>query len=65
MKSLSRYFPGEEARCRYAQLLEKSGQHDRARSIYAEVMKLLDGAPRHYRSAQKEWGAMARAALKS
>jgi len=58
------YFSGEEARVRYAQLLDRTGAHDRARGIYAEVLKSLEGAPKHYRSTQKEWGALARAALK-
>jgi hypothetical protein len=63
-QKLVRYYPGEEARCRYAMLLERMGASDEARPIYAEIVKSLDGAPRHYRSAQKEWGNAARAALK-
>ncbi|HTK80414.1 MAG TPA: tetratricopeptide repeat protein [Rhizomicrobium sp.] len=59
------YFTGEEARVRYAQLLEKTGARDRAKALYTEVLKSLDGAPKHYRSTQKEWGAAARAALRS
>jgi hypothetical protein len=63
-EKLVRYFPGEEARCRYAMLLERLGATDDARRVYAEIVKSLDGAPRHYRRAQKEWGDIARAALK-
>jgi hypothetical protein len=61
---LIRYFPGEEARCRYAMLLQRLGDAAGARAIFQEIVKLLDGAPRHYRSAQREWGAIAKAALR-
>ncbi len=60
---LVRYFPGEEARCRFAALLAATGQKARANDIYAAVLKSLDGAPKHYRRAQKEWGDIAKAAL--
>ncbi|HEY5047239.1 MAG TPA: tetratricopeptide repeat protein [Rhizomicrobium sp.] len=61
---LVRQFPGEEARCRYAMLLEKSDSPDSARQLYAEILNSLDGAPRHYRNAQRQWGNAARTALK-
>jgi len=57
-------FSGEEARCRYAMLLDKTGARDEARAQFSEILKSLDGAPGHYRRAQKEWGAIARAALR-
>lgn len=63
-EKLVRYFPGEEARCRYATLLEKTGEQARAKEVYGEVLKSLDGAPRHYRNAQKSWYDIARAAVK-
>jgi hypothetical protein len=63
-EKLVRYFPGEEARCRYAMLLDKTGEHGRAADVFGEVLKSLEGAPRHYRNAQKEWRDIARAAVK-
>jgi hypothetical protein len=63
-QKLVRYFPGEEARCRYAMLLEKMGAADDAKRLYEEILKSLDGAPRHYRNAQREWRDIARSALK-
>jgi hypothetical protein len=57
-------YPGEEARCRYGMLLQKMGVADQARAQFAEIVKSLDGAPRHYRRAQKEWGDIARAGLR-
>ncbi len=58
-RSLKRTFPGEEARCRYAQLLRLTGATDEARAAFREVIKSLDGAPRHYRREQKEWSEVA------
>jgi hypothetical protein len=59
------YFAGEEARTRYAMLLDKMGRGAEARDLYTQVVKNLDGATSRYRSQQKEWGAIARAALKA
>jgi hypothetical protein len=58
------YYSGEEARTRYAMLLEKTGARDDARTLYQQVIKSLDGAPPRYRRAQKEWGDIARRALR-
>lgn len=62
---LVRYSAGQEARCRYALLLEKNGQAEKAREIFAEIVKLSEGAPRHYRQAQREWIETARRHLAS
>jgi hypothetical protein len=59
-KALTRAFPGEEARCRYAQLLRMTGATDEARAVFHEILNMLDGAPLHYRREQKEWGEIAR-----
>src|SRR6185437_6502462 len=58
------YYPGEEARARFAMLLEKTGARDEAMDVYREIVKLLDGAPARYKKAQKEWGDIARRALR-
>lgn len=63
-KRLVRYAGGEEARARTALLLEKMGRSDEAREIYEQIVKNLDHAQRHYKSAQKEWGDLARAGLR-
>lgn len=57
-------FPGEEARCRYAMLLSRTGAVEEARAYFQEILKSLDGAPRHYRRAQREWADIARAGLR-
>jgi hypothetical protein len=58
------YFSGEEARARLAMLLEKSGQRDEARTVYAQIVALLDGAPARYQRDQREWGTLAKRALR-
>ncbi|HUO94103.1 MAG TPA: tetratricopeptide repeat protein [Rhizomicrobium sp.] len=57
-------FPGQEARARYGLLLQKLGRNDEARELFRDIVKSLDGAPGHYRRAQREWGNIARAALR-
>jgi hypothetical protein len=57
---LVRYFPGEEARGRYALLLQKTGQQEQAREMFLEILKLTDGASKRYRAAQREWSDVAR-----
>lgn len=63
-KKLVRYYAGEEARARYGLLLKKLGQSEEARSMFEEVLRLLDGAPSRYRRAQKQWGEIARQNLR-
>lgn len=53
-------YPGEEARCRYALLLQKVGQEDRARRVFREIVESVKGAPGYYRRRQREWVAIAR-----
>ena len=63
-RKLVPYYSGEEARARYAMLLEKTGARDDARTVYLEIVKLLDGAPSRYQKSQREWGDIARRALR-
>ena len=58
------YFTGEEARARFAMLLARTGAHDEARDVYQQILKFLDGAPARYRKAQKEWGDIAKRAVR-
>ncbi len=55
----SRY-PGEEARCRYALLLEKAGRAGQAQDIFRQIIESVDNSPRYYRSRQSEWYRIAR-----
>lgn len=53
-------YPGEEARCRYALLLQSLGQNDRANAIFREIIDSVRHAPGYYRSRQSEWYRIAR-----
>ncbi len=58
-------YPGEEARCRYGLLLEKTGQRERAQAVFGEIIESVNGAPSHYRSRQGEWLKIAKQHLKN
>lgn len=58
--TLAGYYPGVEARIRYAQLLESVDKQDIARQEYEAIIAAAELAPRHFRSAQKEWLAAAK-----
>src|ERR1700722_8273793 len=57
-------YPGEEARARFALLLESMGQQARAQALFAEILQSVKGAPSYYRSRQREWISIARSHLK-
>lgn len=59
--ALTAYATGEEARCRYGLLLKKAGQHARAQTVFAEILRNVRYAPRHYRRAQAAWVDIANA----
>jgi hypothetical protein len=60
---VSRY-PGEEARARFALLLESLGQEQRAQALFKEILKSVQGAPSYYRSRQREWTSIAKSHAK-
>jgi hypothetical protein len=60
---LSDYYPGAEARVRYAQLLKRQGEHGAARQVLQELLDGAQLAPRHYQKAQREWLELARREL--
>lgn len=58
--TLAGYAPGEEARCRYAELLARTGAEQEARSQYAEVVRRVELQGGVYRRMQRDWYAEAR-----
>jgi hypothetical protein len=60
---LARYYPGQEARCRYAMLLAKSGDGQTAERNFREICQAIELGPRHQRREQREWYDIARRAL--
>ncbi|CTP84242.1 tetratricopeptide repeat protein [Xanthomonas graminis] len=57
-------YPGEEARVRYAQLLQRAGQSQRAGEVFNEVLKRSSLAPRYYQRDQRQWIDLARSERK-
>lgn len=58
-------YPGEEARCRFAVLLQQLGHRDRAQALFREIIDSVKHAPSYYRSRQREWYRIAREQLGS
>ena len=59
-ESLSNYYPGEEARCRYGLLLQRSGDVDGARAQFEMVVRSVETAPKPYFRAQRDWYQVAK-----
>jgi hypothetical protein len=57
-------YPGEEARCRFALLLQQLGRDNRAQQYFREILESVKGAPGYYRRRQSEWTRIARQNLK-
>jgi len=62
-EALAPYYPGQEARCRYAMLLEKAGNHRDSQRVFREICQSVEMSPRHARRLQREWYDIARRAL--
>jgi hypothetical protein len=62
-QALAVYYPGQEARCRYALLLLRNGRADEARRMFGEICQLIEYGPRHQRRAQREWYDIAKRSL--
>jgi hypothetical protein len=62
-EALVPYYPGQEARCRYALLLEKSGRHPESQRLFREICQSIEMGPRHARRAQRQWYDIARRGL--
>jgi hypothetical protein len=54
------YYAGQEARARYALLLEKTGRIDEAQTIFEEIRQAIDYGPRHQYREQREWYELAK-----
>ena len=63
-EALATYYPGPEAKCRYALLLRNLGDTEKSAAVLAEVKRSLDRSPRHVRRRYTEWHAMAREGLR-
>lgn len=62
-EALAQSYPGEEARVRYARLLLRDGQADKAREVFKEAVTRSAAAPKYYQREQREWIDAARREL--
>ncbi len=53
--TLAQYYAGAEARLRYGQLLRRTGRAGEARQVFQDLLDHARAAPRHYRTAQRDW----------
>ncbi len=61
--ALAGYYPGEEARCRYALLLQRLGHVEEARAEFERVIASVETAPKSYFRAQRDWYNVAKSNL--
>jgi hypothetical protein len=61
--ALAEYYPGQEAKSRYAALLQQQGCTDEARRLFEEVCRAVDLMPKHARRIQREWSDFAKRRL--
>src|SRR5260221_6269979 len=54
-EALSAYYPGQEARSRYALLLKETGRTEEAARLFREICQSIELMPKHARRVQKEW----------
>lgn len=63
-QSLLPLYPGEEARCRYALLLQDMGDRAAAETLFREIVDAMRDAPSYYRRRQREWVNIAKQNLR-
>jgi hypothetical protein len=58
--ALVEYYPGEEARCRLALLLQKTGRVAEARALFEQVVRTVERASKLYYRTERDWYQVAR-----
>jgi hypothetical protein len=58
--ALAEYHPGEEARCRLALLLQKTGRVAEARAMFEQVVRSVERASKLYYRSERDWYEVAR-----
>lgn len=59
-ETLAKYYPGAEARYRYASALRKTGKSQEAIEVLTQLVNDAEIATKHYRKAQAEWLTLAK-----
>ena len=58
--ALAEYYPGEEACCRLALLLQKTGRVAEAKTLFQQVVRSVERASKLYYRAERDWYEVAR-----
>jgi hypothetical protein len=58
--ALAEYYPGEEARCRLALLLQKTGRVAEAKNLFQQVVRSVEQASKLYYQTERDWYEVAR-----
>ena len=61
--ALAEYYPGEEARCRLALLLQKLGRVAEARALFEQVVRSVERGSKLYWRAERDWYDVSRRKL--
>ena len=59
-ETLAKYYPGAEARYRFASILKKTGKTQQANEVLSQLVNDSEIATKHYRKAQAQWLSMAK-----
>jgi hypothetical protein len=59
-EALAGYYPGAEAKYRYATLLKNMGEIEKSRAVLSQMLNDAELSTKHFRKTQKEWLALAR-----
>ena len=59
-EAVSAYFPGAEAKARWAEALDRANRHEEARTLWQEIVETARIIPAHSRKLQSRWISMAR-----
>ena len=57
-------YAGEEARCRYALMLQEMGEGERSQQLFRQIIASQKDAPAYYRRRQREWIRIAKQNLR-
>jgi hypothetical protein len=58
--ALAEYYPGEEARCRLALLLQRTGRVAEAKTLFEQVVRSVERASKLYYRTERNWYEVAR-----
>ena len=65
LEALAGYYPGAEAKYRYAALLKEAGEIEKSRAVLSQMLNDAELSTKHFRKTQKEWLTLAKRDLEN